>query len=112
MLQILTIAAASNLPNVIRLKTVTKVQVFNHAPDTSFNGDVGRFRSTRTRSEMFIRKIVGAEVSTIKGVILTFEREKATGARIHVLRSRCYQLRTRLRDGVRISNFVDSLTRS
>ena len=85
MLQTLTIAAVSSLPIVIRSGTITKVQVVSHAPDTSFNGDVCRFRSTRPWSEMFIKRVVGAECSVIKGVIFTFEREKATQVRIQVL---------------------------
>ena len=68
-LQILAIAAVSSLPNVIRLATITKVQVFNRAPDTSFNGGVCRFRSTCPRGEMYKQK-VGAEVAMIRELML------------------------------------------
>ena len=64
---------------------MTKVQVINNAPDTSFNGDVCKFKGLWPWSEMLINKIVGAECSVIKGVIFTFEREKATQVRIQVL---------------------------
>ena len=69
MLQILTIAAVSSLQNVIKLETITKVQVFNHATDTSFNVDVYIFRSIRPRSEIFTSKTIGAEVSMIRELI-------------------------------------------
>ena len=36
-LQILTIATVASLPIVIKLRTITKVQGFKQAPDTSFN---------------------------------------------------------------------------
>ena len=61
-------------------------------PDTSLNGDVSRF--TRPLSETFINDIVGAEVSIIKGVI-SYGRA-----------------RLRVREGTRVSNFVDSYKRS
>ena len=90
------IAVVSSLPNVIRLGTITKVQFFNHAPDTSFKGGVCRFRSTRPRSEMFINKIFSAEVLIVKAV--NFLRPSTNNSFV------------RLR--VRTSSFVDSYTRT
>ena len=40
MLQTLTVATVSSLPNISGLGTLTKIQTFDRAPDTSFNGEV------------------------------------------------------------------------
>ena len=72
LLHILTIAAVSGLLNVTRLGTITNG--YNHAPDTSFNCVVYRFRSTR---QIFFIFIVSGEVSIIKEAFMA-KREKAT----------------------------------
>ena len=76
MLQTLTIATVSSLPNVIRLATITKVLVHNYAPDTSFSGGVCRFRSKHQRSEMFINIIVSAKGTMIMELILFFTAQR------------------------------------
>ena len=82
-MQTLTIAAVSSLPNVIRLATITKVQVFNRAADTSFNGNVRRFRSTCPRSEMFIKKCWYRGFND-KGINVCFLQPSATLRRVRV----------------------------